>query len=382
MSEPANNTRANVLTILAVALVVVGVVWAAYWFIFIRNTQATDDAYVGGHQVVVTPQVSGTVIAVGADDTNAVTAGQMVVRLDSADAQVTLEQAESQLAKTVRQVRNIMATVDQQQATVDARRSDVLRARSDLERRRRLVQSGAISQEELNHALETLNSAEASLTAARRQVIATQALVDGTNVATHPDVENAAAEVRDAYLMLARTTIPAPVTGTVARRTVQVGTRVSPGTPLMSVVSLDQLWVDANFKESQLADIRVGQPVTATADVYGGRVTYHGKIEGFGAGTGSAFALLPAQNATGNWVKIVQRVPLRITLDPKELAAHPLAIGLSMHVEVDTADRSGPVGIAPKGVVTETNVFDDMESKANEGIAAVIAANMGQSVRR
>jgi membrane fusion protein (multidrug efflux system) len=380
-ASASNGNRAKVLTILTVVFVIGAVVWGGYWFLFLRNTESTDDAYVSGHLVTVTAQVSGTVIAVGADDTNAVKVGQMLVRLDGADAQVGLEQAESQLAKMVRQVRNTQATVAQLQATVDMRRSDVARARDDLERRRRLVQSGAISEEELRHAAETLRGAEAALISAERQTAATGALVDGTDLAHHPDVENAAAKVRDAYLMLSRTAIPAPVSGTVARRSVQVGSRVSPGVALMSVVSLDQVWVDANFKESQLASMRIGQPAAVTADLYGSKVTYHGKVEGFGAGTGSAFALLPAQNATGNWVKVVQRVPVRIALDPKELAEHPLAIGLSMGVEVDTADRSGARGAAPVAVVTETKVFDDLEGKANARIAAIIAANMGQVAR-
>jgi len=377
-----NGTRRRVFTTIAIVVVVGAVIWGLYWFLYLRNVESTDDAYVSGHLVAVTPQVVGTVVAVGADDTNTVTAGQVLVRLDPADAQVGLEQAESQLARTVRQVRTALATVAQYQATENARRVDIAKARDDLKRRERLVKSGAISEEELRHATDTLRSAEAGLTAAERQTAAASAVVDGTDIAHHPDVENAAAKVRDAYLTLARTTIPAPVAGTVARRTVQVGSRVNPGASLMSIVTPDQVWVDANFKEGQLVDMRAGQPATVEADLYGSKVAFHGKVAGFGAGTGSAFALLPAQNATGNWVKVVQRVPVRIVLDSKELTEHPLAVGLSMHVDVDITERGGNRGAPVPAVLTETKVFDDFEDKANARIAAIIAANTGTPAQR
>jgi membrane fusion protein (multidrug efflux system) len=201
--------------------------------------------------------------------------------------------------------------------------------------------------------------------------------VDGTTVADHPDVRNAAAAVRSAYLAYERTQLPAPVSGFVARRNVQLGQRVSPGAALMSVVPLDQVWVDANFKESQLADIRVGQPVTLTADVYGRSVAYHGKVVGFGAGTGAAFALLPAQNATGNWIKVVQRVPVRIALEPNELEQHPLQVGLSMKADVDTQDRSGSLlpRLAANTAAYSTDVFQAGDGVANERVRSIISAN-------
>ena len=222
-----------------------------------------------------------------------------------------------------------------------------------------------------------MRGAQAALAAVQHQLAATRARVDGTTVADHPDVRNAAAHVHDAYLQYARTALPAPVSGFVAKRAVQLGQRVSPGTPLMAVVPLDQVWVDANFKERQLANMRVGQPVRATADLYGGKVVYHGKVVGFGAGTGSAFAVLPAQNATGNWIKIVQRVPARIALDPSELAAHPLQIGLSMQVDVDTHDRDGKrlPQLAQSAPASATNVFDSIDETATERVNAIIAAN-------
>jgi len=243
--------------------------------------------------------------------------------------------------------------------------------------RERLANSGAISREEQQHARDAVDSAKSALQAAQQQLVANRARVDRTTIEDHPDVRNAAAHWRDAYLAYARTALPAPVAGFVAKRAVQLGQRVSPGAALMAIVPLDQVWVDANFKEPQLESMRLGQPVTLTADIYGGRVKYHGKVVGFGAGTGSAFAVLPAQNATGNWIKIVQRVPVRILLDPKELAAHPLQIGLSMQVEVDTHDRGGErlPQAAQAAPPYTTSMYDAADAAAAARIKAVIAAN-------
>src|SRR5581483_2806652 len=340
-TAPARNRRLLWLSILSGAFLLIGAGYGAYWATVLRYRQTTDDAYVNGNVVQITPQISGTVVAIGADDTQFVKSGQPLVRLDQADAKVALDQAEAQLARTVREVRNLFATSAQLRAAVQLRQSDLDMARKDLERRERLGNSGAISAEELTHARDAYASAQAGLLAAQQQLAGNQARVDGTTVEDHPDVRNAAAAVRSAYLEYSRTVLPAPVSGFVARRNVQLGQRVNPGAPLMSVVPLDQVWVDANFKEPQLAKMRVGQPVELTADLYGRSTVYHGKVEGFGAGTGSAFALLPAQNATGNWIKIVQRVPVRLALDPREMAAHPLQIGLSMKVEVSVRQDNG-----------------------------------------
>ena len=354
-----------------------GIGYAAYWASTLRYLESTDDAYVNGNVVQITPQISGTVVAIDADDTNFVKAGQTLVQLDRADAKVALEEADAQLAKTVREVRNLFATAGQLEANVELRQSDLAKATQDLARRERLASSGAISREEVQHARDAVRGAQAALAAVQHQLAATRARVDGTTVADHPDVRNAAAHVHDAYLQYARTALPAPVSGFVAKRAVQLGQRVSPGTPLMAVVPLDQVWVDANFKERQLANMRVGQPVRVTADLYGGKVVYHGKVVGFGAGTGSAFAVLPAQNATGNWIKIVQRVPARIALDPSELAAHPLQIGLSMQVDVDTHDRDGKrlPQLAQSAPASATDVFDSIDETATERVNAIIAAN-------
>jgi membrane fusion protein (multidrug efflux system) len=364
----------GVLGTTLVALLMYGLYWAQV----LRYHQTTDDAYVGGNVVQITPQISGTVIAIGADDTQFVKAGQPLVRLDQADAHVALDQAEAQLARSVRDVRNLFATTSQLEAAVQLRQTDLAAAASDLARRKRLGTSGAVSGEELQHAVDAVNAAQAGLLAARQQLAANLARVDGTTLNNHPQVRDAAAAVRNAYLTLARTELPAPVAGFVARRNVQLGQRVAPGTPLMAVVPLDQVWVDANFKEPQLAHMRVGQPVRLSADLYGARVVYHGTVAGFGAGTGAAFSLLPAQNATGNWIKIVQRVPVRVALDPHELAAHPLQIGLSMKADVDVSagdDHARLPQLATNAVSWSTEVFDSSDAQAGARVQAIIAAN-------
>lgn len=365
------------LTALGGAFLLIGAAYTTYWAEVLRYRQVTDDAYVNGNVVQITPQISGTVVSIGADDTQFVKAGQPLVRLDPADAKVNLDQSEAQLAKTVREVRNLFATSGQLRAAMQMRESDLAMAQKDLARRERLGNSGAISTEELQHARDTMRSAEAALLSARQQLAANQARVDGTTLENHPDVRNASAAVRNAYLVYSRTELPAPVSGFVARRAVQLGQRVSPGTSLMSVVPLDQVWVDANFKEPQLANMRVGQPVSLTADLYGGSFRYHGKVVGFGAGTGSAFALLPAQNATGNWIKIVQRVPVRIALDPRELAEHPLQIGLSMKVEVSIRDRDGArlPALAHNAPAYATDVFHSVDDQADARVQEIISAN-------
>ena len=360
------------VTLTAVAL------YAVYWAQVLRYHQTTDDAYVSGNVVQITPQISGTVVAIGADDTQFVKAGQPLVRLDQADARVALDEAEAELARTVRDVRTLFATSSQLEAAMQRRQSDLNAAQSDLARRQRLGVSGAVSGEELQHANDAVKTADAAAREAQQQLAANRARVDGTTLEDHPQVRDAAAAVRNAYLTLARTELPAPVAGFVARRNVQLGERVSPGTPLMAVVPLDQVWVDANFKEPQLARMRMGQLVTLTADLYGARVVYHGTVAGFGAGTGAAFSILPAQNATGNWIKIVQRVPVRVALDPHELAVHPLQIGLSMKADVDV--RTGSEGarlpqLASNAPAWSTEVFASIDSQADARVRAIIAAN-------
>ncbi len=382
-STPQGSRRWRWLGALAAVLVLVGAIYGAYWTQVLRYHQSTDDAYVGGNVVQITPQISGTVVAIGADDTQFVKAGQALVRLDPADARVALDQAEAQLARTVRDVRNLYATSSQLAAAVQMRQTELAAAQSDFTRRQRLGATGAVSGEELQHAADTVKTAQAELVAAQQQLAANRARVDGTTLKDHPQVLDAAAAVRNAYLTLERTELAAPVSGFIARRNVQLGQRVGPGTPLMAVVPLDQVWVDANFKEPQLAHMRIGQHVTLTADLYGGHVTYHGTVAGFGAGTGAAFSLLPAQNATGNWIKIVQRVPVRIALDPHEIAAHPLQIGLSMKADVEV--RGGGSGarlpeVASRQPAWTTAVTADSDAQADARVQAIIAANQSAPV--
>jgi len=380
-AKPPNARRALLLALLVGLFLAAGIGYALYWALVARYVEFTDDAYVGGNLVQITPQVSGTVLAIGADDTEYVKAGQTLVELDQADSRVALDQAEAALARSVRQVRNLMATTGEIEANVALRAAELARTRADLARRAPLASSGALPAEELQHARDAVMSTEAALEAARQQLAAHRTLVDRTTVETHPDVQSAAARLREAYLAYARTALPAPVSGIVAKRSVQVGQRVGPGTPLMAVIPLDQAWVDANFKERQLLNLRPGQAVKLFADIYGSAVEFHGRVAGFGAGTGSAFALLPPQNATGNWIKVVQRVPVRIALDAAELARYPLQLGLSMEVEVDTHERSGELRptAARTAPAYQTKAYASLGELADQRVAAVIKANGGDA---
>ncbi|MBE0628623.1 HlyD family efflux transporter periplasmic adaptor subunit [Burkholderia vietnamiensis] len=377
-AQPQNNGKRKRMMMLLIAVIVIAAIaYGLYYFLVARFHEETDDAYVNGNVVQITPQVTGTVIAVKADDTQTIKAGDPLVVLDPADSQIALQQAEANLAQTVRQVRGLFVNDDQYRAQVALRQSDLSKAQDDLRRRLAVAQTGAVSQEEISHARDAVRAAQASVDAAQQELASNRALTANTTIASHPNVMAAAAKVRDAYLANARNVLPAPVTGYVAKRSVQVGQRVSPGTPLMSVVPLNAVWVDANFKEVQLRHMRIGQPVELTADIYGSSAVYHGKVVGFSAGTGSAFSLLPAQNATGNWIKVVQRLPVRIEIDPKDLDKHPLRIGLSMQVDVDIKDERGDQLANAHNTVYETDVFAKYGDEADAEIARIIAANAG-----
>ena len=389
--------RRKALTMLGTVVLLGGAAWAGYEWLVASHYESTDNAYVQGNVIQITPQIGGTVMAILADDTDFVKAGQPLVKLDSTDAKVGLDQAEANLAQTVRQVRTLYANNGSLSAQVALRRADigryqaeVARASDDLNRRQQLVGNGAVSREELNHAQTQLANARSSLTAAQAGVVAAQeqlasnqAMTEGTSVELHPSVQGAAAKVREAWLAARRASLLAPVDGYVAKRTVQLGQRVAAGTPLMSVIPLKQVWVDANFKEVQLRKIRLGQPVRLTADVYGKKVEFNGTVAGLGAGTGAAFALLPAQNATGNWIKVVQRVPVRVELDPRQVAANPLRVGLSMDVEVDVSKQDGKtLADAPRtSALASTEVFDALDSGAEAEVKRVIAQNSGRGGR-
>jgi membrane fusion protein (multidrug efflux system) len=392
--EAGNGKRRRALTALAAVVIVAGGGWGLYEWLVASHYEDTDNAYVQGNVIQITPQIGGTVMAINADDTDFVKAGQPLVQLDPADAKVSLEQAEAALAQAVRQTRTLYANNGSLAAQITLRQSDIVKAQSDiakaqddLQRRRALSGNGAVSKEELNHAetqLDTAKSqlaaAQAGVVAAREALVSNQSLTEGTSVAQHPSVLAAAAKVREAYLATQRVAMPAPVDGYVAKRTVQLGQRVAAGTPMMSIVPLNQLWVDANFKEVQLRNIRIDQPVKLTADVYGKKVEYNGKVAGLGVGTGSAFALLPAQNATGNWIKVVQRVPVRIALDPEQLKANPLRIGLSMDAEIDVSSKGGKMlADAPRGsALTQTQVYSQLDRGADAEVDRIVAANLGR----
>ncbi|NOV26388.1 HlyD family efflux transporter periplasmic adaptor subunit [Cupriavidus necator] len=373
-----NGKRKRMLLSLTAAIVVAGIGYGVYWGLYARHFESTDDAYVAGNVVQVTPLVGGTVVSIAADDTQLVTAGQPLIQLDRADTQVALEQAEAQLAQAVREVRTLYVNNGSLAANVALREADVAKARDDLRRRQAIAGSGAVSNEEISHAQAALKGAESALLAAREQLASNKVLTDQTTVEKHPNVQRAAANLRSAYLSFARSALPAPVTGYVAKRSVQVGQRVAAGAPLMAVVPLDQVWVDANFKEVQITHMRIGQPVTLEADVYGSKVEYHGKVAGFSAGTGSAFSLLPAQNATGNWIKVVQRLPVRIALDAQQLKDHPLRVGLSMTVKVDVRREEGAaMAAAAPAKPMQTDVYEKVAQDADQLIARIIAANNG-----
>jgi len=374
-----SNPRKRKVLLIGLALIVIlgGLgVWA--WHeLYGRWNESTDDAYVNGNVVEITPLVTGTVTSIGADDGDLVRAGQVLLQFDPSDAEVGLQSAEANLAKTVRQVRGLYSNVDGMKAQLAAQRAEVKKAQDNYSRRKNLAAGGAISQEELSHAHDDLISAQSALNNVQQQLASSVALVDDTEVSSHPDVKAAAAQLRQAYLANARSTLIAPVTGYVAKRTVQLGQRVQPGTALMAVIPLDQLWIDANFKETQLGNMRIGQPVEIESDLYGSDVKYSGTIDSLGAGTGSAFALLPAQNATGNWIKIVQRVPVRVHINADELAEHPLRIGLSTVVNVNLHDQSGPVLAQqpPKKASFSTNVYEQQLAEADAVIARLIQEN-------
>ena len=375
---PANSThprRKRLLLLVLALFAVAGLSYCVYWLTIGRYIETTDDAYVAGNVVQITPQVGGTAVEIGVDETQFVRAGELLVQLDRADTRAALQADEAKLAQTVREIRNLFIRTSELQASVAAHEVDLAKVESDLSRREKLADSGAISSEDVQHAREAVRRARAALDGIREQLAGNRALIGGTTVASHPRVQNAAAQLRSSYLDYQRTVIASPVSGFVAKRTIQLGQRVAPGSPLMAVVPLTEVWVDANFKEGQLKHIRPGQPVTVTADANDFR--YHGTIQGLAAGTGAAFALLPAQNATGNWIKVVQRLPVRIALDPKELAAHPLRIGLSMEVRVDVHQM--PTGNAPPGRDTHpqyrTAVYANLESDVDALINKIIAQN-------
>ncbi|HDG1695443.1 TPA: multidrug efflux MFS transporter periplasmic adaptor subunit EmrA [Kluyvera ascorbata] len=369
--------RKRALILLTLLFVIIAVAYGSYWFLVLRHYEETDDAYVAGNQVQIMSQVSGSVTKVWADNTDYIKQGDVLVTLDQTDAQQAFEKAQTQLASSVRQMRQLMINNKQLQANIDIRKTTLAQAQTDLNRRIPLGNANLIGREELQHAKDAVTSAQAALDVAIQQYNANQAMILGTKLEDQPTVRQAATEVRNAWLSLQRTKIVSPMSGYVSRRSVQPGAQISPTTPLMAVVPASNLWVDANFKETQLAHMRIGQPVTVVSDIYGDDVKYTGKVVGLDMGTGSAFSLLPAQNATGNWIKVVQRLPVRIELDEKQLEQHPLRIGLSTLVKVDTSNRDGQIlaNQIRTSPVYESNAREISLDPVNKLINDIVQAN-------
>ncbi|MDY0310155.1 MAG: HlyD family efflux transporter periplasmic adaptor subunit [Castellaniella sp.] len=387
-------SRARLMLWATGIFVLAALLYGAWWLLFAARYESTDDAYVHGNLVQISAQIPGTVVDIGAEETQTVPQGARLVTLDGSDTDIALAQAEAALAQTVRHTQTLFvqnealaADVTVGEANVAQAETLLSKARNDLQRRNALRGTGGVSGEELRHAQIAVKSAEASLaqaraglSAARAKLSTNQALTRGSSVATHPDVQQAADQVRQAWLASIRTRVLAPVGGMIAQRPVQLGQRIQPGTALMTIVPLDSLWVEANFKENQLDAMRPGQQATLVSDLYGNKVTYHGTVVGIAAGSGSAFALLPAQNASGNWIKVIQRVPVRIRLDPQELQAHPLRVGLSMTVEVNLSSAPEQVDAAQQAQTTEpalsTPVYDHDPAEIDARIHQIIQDNL------
>ncbi|WP_313575411.1 multidrug efflux MFS transporter periplasmic adaptor subunit EmrA [Pseudescherichia sp.] len=380
--QPVNNKkgkRTRILLILTLLFIIIAVAYGIYWFLVLRHHEETDDAYVAGNQVQIMAQVSGSVTKVWVDNTDFVKKGDVLVTLDPTDAQQAFEKAQTELASSVRQTRQMMINSKQYQANIEVKKTALAQAQSDLNRRVPLGTANLIGREELQHARDAVASAQAQLDVAVQQYNANQAMILGTRLEDQPAVQQAAAEVRNAWLALQRTKIVSPMTGYVSRRAVQPGAQIGVTTPLMAVVPASGLWVDANFKETQLAHMRIGQTATVVSDIYGDDVTYTGKVVGLDMGTGSAFSLLPAQNATGNWIKVVQRLPVRIELDANQLTQHPLRIGLSTLVTVDTSNSDGQM-LASQARTTpayESNAREIGLEPVNILINDIVQANAG-----
>jgi membrane fusion protein (multidrug efflux system) len=373
-ADKAERRRKGFL-IMGALFLAAALIWGVYWLLVARFYEATDDAYVAGNIVAVTSRENATVTALYADNTQGVTRGQLLIEMDPSIAEVTMRAAEANLARAVRAVRGNFASADSFSAQLAQANVQLAQAQSDYKRRQSAL-GGAVSGEELSHARDAVAAAQGAVNSARGGLAQANAGISGMDIAHNPDVLAAEAQLRAAAIALAHMKIVAPVDGVVAQRTVQVGQRVIAGASLMAVVPLSGVWIDANFKEVQLARMRLGQSVTISTDIYGGKVTYHGHIVGLGAGSGSAFALLPPQNASGNWIKIVQRVPVRIALDPAELKDHPLRIGLSVSVEADMRDQSGPlISSAAPAAIMRGDTGEDTRAQSDALVAKIIAEN-------
>ncbi|MBD2812081.1 multidrug efflux MFS transporter periplasmic adaptor subunit EmrA [Xenorhabdus sp. Vera] len=374
--------RRNITILMTLFLLISITIYAVYWFLFSRHHQETDNAYVAGNQVQIMSQIAGSVTTVNFDNTDFVKSGQALVQLDPRDSELALKKAENELANTVRTTHQYMTDSKKYQATIELKKIALRKAQNDLKRREFLGIRDLIGKEELQHIRETVATAQADLNIAVAQYKSNQAIILDTPLEKQPAIEKAASGVRDAWLTLQRTKIVSPVDGYVARRSVQVGSRINSGTPLMAIVPTNNMWIEANFKETQLANMRIGQPVKVTSDFYGSDVIYTGKVTGIDVGTGSAFSLLPAQNASGNWIKVVQRLPVRIELVSEQLKQHPLRIGLSTKVTVDTENTNGLTLATTERQhpAYHTNALTVDMTPANKIVTDIINSNSGNNI--
>ncbi|MFZ0500339.1 MAG: HlyD family efflux transporter periplasmic adaptor subunit [Steroidobacteraceae bacterium] len=380
-NEPAKGGNLLRRGLIALAVVVVAVLVGVYYLLFMKNHVTTDDAYVNGNLVRLTPQISGTVVGINTDETQYVHRGEVLIQLDPRDARIAVAQAKASLGETVREVSQVFAEERRDAALVDGERTQLNQSNEDLTRDNSLKSVHGVSLETLEHDENAVRGARAALQQAQASLASTQAEIAGTTPATHPRVLQAEANLRAAWLGLTRTRVLAPVSGYVVRRSVELGQQVAPSTEMLALVPVTSMWVDANFKENQLGSLRIGQPVKVTVDMYGSHVDYHGKVLGLTAGTGSALAVLPTENATGNWIKIVQRLPVRIGLEPAELTKHPLFLGLSANIDVGVSDLNGSsLSQRPAWPAAQsTDVYADQDAGADQIINTIVSANLSGS---
>ncbi|MGE0197757.1 MAG: efflux RND transporter periplasmic adaptor subunit [Simkaniaceae bacterium] len=380
--NPNNNgKRKKLLIFTSVCILLVGVLVFLYWLEVLRFEQYTNDAYVNGNLVELTPQVPGIVAAIYADNTDYVEENQVIIQLDTTDYELSLEKSTHNLGETLRKVIQLFLQVEEEEANLEGQKAELVKAEQDYQNRVNLVPIGGVSKEEFEHTEAALKAARATYKETYHSLQAAYAQVQNTTVETHPLVLQAIDQLKDDYVNLKRCTIVSPVNGYVAMRSAQLGESVNPNQPLLAIIPLNELWVDANFKETQLAKVRIGQAVRMTSDIYGGGVVFQGKVVGINPGTGSVFSALPPQNATGNWIKIVQRVPVRVSLDPQQLKKNPLWLGLSMDVKVDIHDTQGEMLSEERRVAPlyQTKVYSEQERGVDLLIEKIIRENTGNS---
>lgn len=373
-----NHSKSKTLWLFTFFLILAAIAWFAYWYFYLQYHESTDDAYANGSYVSINSAINGSVIAFFADDTDLVTEGQLLVLLDPTYYKAVYDKELANLGSVVLQVRQLYGAVVSNRANVDNKKVSMARAQYDYDNRSRLIGSKAISNEDFIHSRDTLNTAELDLKQAEAQLQIALDAAGNTPIEQHPLIEQQKATVRTAYYNLQHCSIYAPTTGYIAQRTVDVGNWVTPITDLMAVIPTDYVWVDANYKETQLTYMRIGQPATVYFDIYGSKVIYKGKVLGIASGSGSVFSLIPPQNATGNWIKIVQRLPVRISLDPETVKKYPTRLGISAEVDVDITNQDLPLlaTIPNKKPIAETKVFDIHMEEVNTTIDAIISKNL------